>query len=222
MIYVETFTEQFVTWFSQKSGDEKSNNCKSHHVIAVNDVDDNSSDDDVMVDAMTKLSSMLQALIGFSQSAATLISPLGRTNMDIDCELRLKSSKMGVTLLIQGKKYDVFLGAAAVRKWVNKMENSADELMCCLSHGHVDANERYVSVVVVMLKKDMRQTFWNNVNSTNPSHILRMGKKCTFPTVRYTLIFLGNSEVCRLLGPSFCEYLLCVIMCDQQSLIIFV
>ena len=96
------------------------------------------------------------------------------------------------------------------------MDNSADKLMCSLSGGHVDANERCGPVVVLMLKKDMRQALWKNVNSTNPSHILRMGKNFIFPTkVRYPLIFLGNSEVCRLLGPSFYEYLLSVIMCDH-------
>eukprot|EP00602_Paraphysomonas_sp_CaronLab_P003772 CAMPEP_0185033040 /NCGR_PEP_ID=MMETSP1103-20130426/21659_1 /TAXON_ID=36769 /ORGANISM="Paraphysomonas bandaiensis, Strain Caron Lab Isolate" /LENGTH=745 /DNA_ID=CAMNT_0027569175 /DNA_START=59 /DNA_END=2296 /DNA_ORIENTATION=- len=214
--YVETFPEHFVSWFSEKS------DCESQHdVMTENDFDGDISDDDEVFEDEEEQTVVDAPSFDwfFSESIATLISPFNKTNMDIDCALRLKSSKMGITLLIQGKRYDSYPGAAAVRKWVNKLEKSADTLMGSLSDGHADTNEMCVLMVVLMLKKDRHRStadIMEKCKFHQPKlYTKKSGGKGSLPVVRYPLILLGNSELCSLLGPSFYEYLLSVILSEN-------
>jgi hypothetical protein len=211
--YVETFPGQLVSWFLQKSDSETTDICESEHdMVAIDDVAEDSSEDDDEEQPVD----VPNFNWFFSESIATLISPSSKTNMAIDCALRMKSSKMGITVLIQGKKYDKYPGATAVRRWVNKMEQSADSLMDSVFGGQTNTSERCVLMVVLMLKSENHDSA-ELLRKCKPD--LPKGRKesknGTCPAVRYPLIFLGNSELSSLLGPSFYEYLLSVILSEH-------
>ena len=114
---------------------------------------------------------------------------------------------VGLTIFGQNKRGQrSYFGATRVRKWINKLQNVADEYLA----RRPDASDEEVVLLLVLLCTDAE-----DIDTAAVMAGSNMGQKFTYtedgkerelPAVRYPVVILGRDDVFRLLGSSFADF----------------